>query len=498
MADAAPEAEAGQSGGTCFAMLLIIAACLLVRLPALGADPPAWLSWSRGLYTDEGFYSLDARHHALFGGWAPGDFHDRMVSPLLTAMQISAFSLVGATREAARSVSVICSLATLLLFRSALRMERGSRAAAAGLLFLGLVPIYALYNRLALQETPAAALLVASFWFASAAKDRSPERAAQICWFCSGALLACVVTVKSLGLIALPGLLAGSLAASRSEGRRRSGVAAMAGFICGIGLYAAVWWMPHHAELARMNRYYLTHQVVPHALSSVWLNARRFAVDTERGTLPFLVAAAPAPVWLCLKWFAGRRHGGIGKPSPAEIYAAVWLAAGLAAFALSSYAPSRYDVLILPPLCYLAAVRWSSSTPRGQWAAVALFLVSSGAWYGRYWTNMTHTEAAASKRMALMAAPGSLALGDMAPQICLGTGIKAAPWQYGLSNYVAPIETLHPDILVIGREPAWRGWWGRREPELVSPENYLGTIAIGTTSECITDLYRGHKENQAR
>jgi len=424
-----------------------------------------------------------------------------MVSPFLTAMQIGFFNLNGATRETARSVSVACSFVTLLLLWSATRMERGGRAAAAGLAFLGLVPLYALYNRLALQETPAAMLLAASFACASAASSRSAAscRKAEICWCLSGLFLAGVVTVKSLGLIALPGLAVASWVSSRSIKYHRSKGAAASGFIAGIALYAVGWWAPHHADLARMNNYYLTHQVLPHALSSIGLNVRRFAIDLDRGTLPSLAAVAPIPVLLCLGWFWDhRRPAAIKKALPAEIYAAVWLVTGLAAFAFSNYAPSRYDVLILPPLCYLAALRWSLLKRQTQWISVALFLVSSGIWYGRYWTKMTFTEVAASDQMALKAAGGSLALGDMAPQICLGTSIKAAPWQYGLSNYQAPMERLQPDILVIGRQPAWRSWWALNEPELIRPENYLGSIAIGTTLECITDLYRGHPKNKAR
>ena len=141
---------------------LLLLACLIVRLVALDADPPPWLSWSTGLYTDEGFYTLDARHEALFGTWAPGDFHDRLLSPLLSLLQQVVFALGGVGLAPARLLSVGFGLLTVCVFWLGLRRAWGARAADFGALFLGLAPPFALYNRLALQETPTV------FWLALA------------------------------------------------------------------------------------------------------------------------------------------------------------------------------------------------------------------------------------------------------------------------------------------------------------------------------------------
>ena len=123
---------------------------------------PSWLSWSAGLYTDEGFYSLDARHLVLFHHAAPGNFHDNLLSPGLSAVQQVIFGVFGPSDLCARALSVTLSLATIVLLWLALRRSCSEEAADIGACFLGLSPAVVFYNRMALQETPAALFLVAS------------------------------------------------------------------------------------------------------------------------------------------------------------------------------------------------------------------------------------------------------------------------------------------------------------------------------------------------
>ena len=76
------------------------------------------------------------------------------------------------------------------------------------------------------------------------------------------------------------------------------------------------------------------------------------------------------------------------RPAPPELGAGgrslsstLWLLCGLAFCLLSSYAPSRYYVLFLPPLAGLAALGMAKLRPSWQVAAAGLFLVTSGLWY---------------------------------------------------------------------------------------------------------------------
>ena len=175
--------------------------CLLVRLAALDADPPPWLSWSTGLYTDEGYYTLDARHEVLFGTPAPGNFHDRLLSPLLSFLQQGMFDVFGAGLHEARLLSVGFGLLTVWVFWLALRRAYHARTADFGALFLGLAPPFALYNRLALQETPTVFWLVLAFalWVYGGRLGRG----------LAGVSLGLAIVFKALAIVALPALLAG-------------------------------------------------------------------------------------------------------------------------------------------------------------------------------------------------------------------------------------------------------------------------------------------------
>ncbi len=181
---------------------LLLLACLLVRLVALDADPPAWLSWSTGLYTDEGFYTLDARHEALFGTWAPGNFHDRLLSPLLSVLQQGVFAAFGVGIVQARLLSIVFGLLTVAVLWLGLRRAFGVNTADYGALFLGLAPPFALYNRTALQETPTVFWLVLAFtlWVHGA---RRP-----VLYVLAGVSMAVAVVFKGLALLAVSGILA--------------------------------------------------------------------------------------------------------------------------------------------------------------------------------------------------------------------------------------------------------------------------------------------------
>ena len=472
--------------------------CVLVRLAALDADPPPWLSWSTGLYTDEGYYTLDARHEVLFGTPAPGNFHDRLLSPLLSIMQQGVFDIFGAGLHEARLLSVCFGLLTVWVFWLALRRAYDSRTADVGALFLGLAPPFALYNRLALQEMPTVFWLVLGFaLWAYGAK------------WAAGAMVGIAIVFKGLAIVALPALLVGGSPASKTGEARRgqegaaspSGQSARSGVnsaplglssltppLLGAGgtllLYFALWYAPHHAELARMATFYRVHQMQPHSAVSLWLNIKRGLVGGERGVVPFLLALTPVPCllagWACVK----RRTWTV-----ADRYLAVWLACGLLFCLLSSYAPSRYYVLFLPPLAGLAAREAAGWKRPGQIAAAALFLLTSGVWYGHAWTEQTHTRQEASQELARLLPPESVVIGEFAPALCLDTAFAAAPVQPGLSNDEHPVERLHAAAVAVTRTLFWQQWWSARYPGIIQPSHKLATFTLGCTRHYVVDIY---------
>ena len=452
-------------------VLLILVA---VRVVALGADPPPWLSWSGGLYTDEGFYTLDARHAALWGTWARGDFHDRLLSPPLSALQQGVFYAFGAGLVQARSISVVFGLLTLGVFGWGMRAAGGPRAALWTVGLLGLAPPFVLYNRLALQETPAAFWLCLAFalW---ARGGRAPSGTAMTL---AGAAAGLALTIKGLAIIALPALLWGGVQ------KGRIGRSVWVGLALVLAAYGLLWYLPHHAELARMGRYYGRHQFTPHSLRSVWLNVRRGLLGDRmgimRGVVPYLLVMMPVP---CLLAALGARS----RALPERVLT-LWLAGGLAFCLLLSYAPDRYYVLFLPPLAGLAGCALASMSVKRQWAWGSAFAITSALWLGTAWQGRTYTERDTATALAKQLPPGSVVIGDVAPALCLGTGLDAAPVQPGLSNTVRPVETLGADYAAIMRAPVYTHWWTARYPQLVQPARRVAALRVG--NKRIVDVYR--------
>ena len=470
--------------GEGFLRLFAVVCILAVRLVALTADPPSWLSWSTGIGTDEGFYTLDARHEALFGTWAPGDFHDRLLSPLLSLLQQGVFACFGPSLLAARLISVAFSLLTLTVFWLGLRRLWGPKCADFGTLFLGLAPPFVFYNRLALQETPTVFWLVLScmLWAYGGASEHPTRRA--LLDALAGTAFALGVIFKPLALLALPAFaVAWSFPRPAGErtGRWRPGFGFLT-FAALLALYGLLWYAPHHAELARMATFYRVHQMQPHSWGSVGQNLRRGLIGGERGVLPFLLALMPVPCLLA-GWGIRRKWDG------ATTALTLWLLCGLGFCLLSSYAPSRYYVLFLPPLAALAGLGVSRLRPGAPAAAGVLFLVTSGLWSVQAWTQRTDARADAARRLSRMVAPGRVIVGEFAPALCLDTRIVGVPVQPGLSNDDHPVERLHADDVAVTRAPVWEHWWQSRYPQLVQPTHRIATLALGGSRHYLVDIY---------
>ncbi len=446
--------------------LLALAVLVAVRLVALNADPPPWLSWSTGTWTDEGFYTLDARHEALFGRLAPGDFHDRLLSPLLSLLQQGVFAMFGPCLLAARLLSVTFGLLTVGSFWFGLRRAADTRTADAGALFLALSPPFVFYNRLALQETPTVFWLTLAFALWACGQRKWPL-------VLSGIAFGVAVIFKPLAFLALPAFV--------WLWRKSYPAPAIFGAVGTLLLYGLLWYVPHHAELGRMATFYRVHQMQPRSWLSLWLNVRRGFIGGERGVFPYLLEMLPVPVLLA-GW-------GMRRRDTVSVFLTLWLGAALAFCLLSSYAPSRYDVLFLPALAGLAARGVVSLPRRLGLAALTVFLLVSSLWYGQAWTSRTYARRDAAQTLTRLLPPGSVVIGEFAPALCLDTPFAAAPVQPGLSNDDRPIETLHATDVAVTRTPFWEHWWRARYPDVVQPSHRVATFVLGGTRHYIVDVY---------
>ena len=489
------------SGLTCCRWAFLLA-CLVFRLIAMDSDPPPWLSWSTGLYTDEGFYTLDARHVVLFGTLAPGTFHDRLLSPLLSMLQEGVFTVFGVGILQARLLSVGFGMLTLVVFWVGLRRAYGVKVADAGAFFLGLAPPFLLYNRTALQETPTVFWLVLAFTLWTFGTTQNERRKA-LFYALAGSSVGAAVIFKSLAGLAIPVLFAGvekkahkALLEAGVDGRAGASPAptgfclasqnwGAGAFLLVLALYVGVWYIPHHAELSRMTTYYRVHQIQPHSWVGLWLNIRRGLVKGELGVVPYLLATLPVPCLLA-GWGVLRRR----EWSGADRFLAYWLAGGLLFCLLSSYAPSRYYVLFLPALMGLAARQLGVLKRPGQIAAVCVFLVTSMLWLGAAWLERSFAQREARQELTRTLPIGSVVIGDFAPTLCLGTPFASTTVQPGLANDDHPVERLKAThVLVVRNAANWQTWWRGHYPDVMQPSHKLTSFEFGGSRHFIVDLY---------
>ena len=353
---------------------LLIVLLVFVRAAWLDSDAYARLSWSSALLTDEGFYLHNARNLVLFHHFRTDDFNNALIMPLLHFLQVAVFTVFGVGAVQARSISVVGSLLTLLVFFHALRRAFSPRVAWTGLLLLGLDPVFTLYNRLALMDTPACLPLVCAF-YAWVRSQEKPDRAGTKWLLVCGACLGLAYTVRGLAAVIVPVPLVLLLLPVLRQWRERkqspnfsSLLTFLAGLAVVLGVYFFAWYLPHHQELAAVNAYYLHHQLIPRNSHVLLTNIQTALVSWHRGVVPFLLKHSPV---LFLLGGAEIAANFVATANTSEqeqrietqnsaYYLAGWFLILLIFVSTVDYAPSRYYVLFYPALAALAALQLES------------------------------------------------------------------------------------------------------------------------------------------
>ncbi len=349
-------------------ILAVFALMAALRMVALSSDAYTRLDWSAGILTDEGFYSHNARNVTVLGHARTDDFNNMLVSPVLHYLQVGVFRLFGSGVVPLRMISVVCSLLALLLLWAALRPIFGRGVALAAICVLGFDHMALLQHRLGLMDTPASLPVVLALWTFSKALQADGAALRRWLWLVGGALGFAFV-VRSLCAYLAPVPLIALWFWSRPSAGSEGGVGSdrlpwrhvLLPFAGVLALYGVLWWLPHRAELATMNRYYLFHQILPGSLAHLWWNVYHAVLGDFRGVAPYLFRHSPAVFTLALAWLAGlvlgvRPFGEDRRQVALAAYLVAWLLCGWALLAVIGYSPSRYYVTTYPALAALAAL----------------------------------------------------------------------------------------------------------------------------------------------
>jgi 4-amino-4-deoxy-L-arabinose transferase-like glycosyltransferase len=492
---------------------LVFAIAALLRVAALSSDAYDRLDWSAALLTDEGFYIHNARNFVLFGHARTDDFNNMLLAPILHAGQVAVFTVFGVGVVQARSVSVICSLLTLLLLWAALRRSAGEKVALTAVLFLALDHTNLLYNRLALMDTPATLPAVAAFYaFVRGTESRPEDGSASLIsqqagWYLlCGLMLGLTVTNRMLAAYLLP---VPFLALVCSGKARRGMFAVGTGLLIVIAVYIVTWYFPHRAELTAMSAYYRTNQVQPHSLLHLAANFRQAVVGDFRGISPYLFRHTPVVYLLALGSLIGvagaRLTRRTRERTPVEplhtkeegssaplAYLAAWLVFGWVMLAAISYSPSRYYVTMYPAMASLAAIavwRLPSWIDRGAAAPLPTKL-SVAALFG---FGMFHAVLAIVHYRGVLPRPvGTLIF------IILAVAVAAAVllgWNEGMSRLRPYSSRLVPATLVLwlGLNGSWMlDWVSRLDYSQIRLSHWLGnnlpagSVLIGDVAPGVT------------
>jgi len=128
-----------------------------MRILFINADAPQDLSISAAIFTDEGFKTFAARNFHFFGDWrwSPVDEYGNWFSqsPLGTLSYVLVFHLFGVSFASIRGLSVLYSIATMILFYFFVNRNYDRKTAFIALLLYGLNFFNAMSGRLGFFET---------------------------------------------------------------------------------------------------------------------------------------------------------------------------------------------------------------------------------------------------------------------------------------------------------------------------------------------------------
>lgn len=475
-------------------LLLVCLAALLLRLLFLHADPATTLTWSGAPFTDEGLYSHAARNRVLFGVWRTNEWDNRLVSPLWNALAFVVFRLFGVGFVQLRLLSVLFAVAALPLLWDALRRDIGARWATACAALWAFDACWFQYSRLGLIEPSMVAWLVAALWCwrRGLARTQVREDAGTrvnenvpvhrhtfrfayplACGICVGI----AVVWKSLAIVFVPVPLI-ALVLLSFNGKRWFAIAYLAGLAAVLGVYAIGWYLPNAAEIMAYNRFYAADRV-PASLADAGRVLIRNTGSRE------LWAQTPIVLGVALIGLLRAVPIAFRRPLPPTIALCVaWLLCG-SALLLLPYSPSRYYLLLLPPLFVLAvwAVAGDRSHPplfRSR-ALPLVFVIACVAWNGwwyAWWASDLRTTLRDGGRIVQAYVPdGELVLGVHACGLSLAHDQPCAPPFAGLVNDDRPVERLGARYAVVERSPD--DFMRRFYPDLLRRSTPLETFDVG-------------------
>ncbi len=193
---------------------LIILCAIALRVLHIDADTPSGLSWSAGLYVDEGYKTLSPRNLSLFDKthWHPADTYPGWMdySPLTQWPVYAVFKSFGTSITAARSVPIIYFSLLALVISYFLRRRYSTNLFYVGLILFLVDASLFTFSRVALFEIPMSFFLYGLILPLSLLRENKQPTLLPILWLTiGGVLIGNLIKLSALVYIA-PALIAAS------------------------------------------------------------------------------------------------------------------------------------------------------------------------------------------------------------------------------------------------------------------------------------------------
>lgn len=359
-------------------MVIVMGLGIFMRLAFLSADPPFDLSWSQDVNTDPGQYTSFARSKVLWGEWDPFGipFLVLWLNSAYTLISFFFFKLLGVGRWQANLMVGSLSSLTLIFFYLAIKRGVNRKTALLATFFLGINYILVMYSRNTFAEVPVIFLIVLGIYLLVLGLKRG--------WFLifSGACFAVSIFFgKMLAMFMLPvclGVIVLSALDEFSANHRRIKFSPILFFAAGFLSVWFIWYFAIYSPSAENVSEFVSAMSVgmygaPQALGSISdfvyslfsfgevtrvLVSERYSLGTDLfHRMPFVfILSLLFLLGLFFKIFKVKNiFKNLISCSKLELFFGLWLIVGILALMPWNYRPLRYQILIIPPMCALAA-----------------------------------------------------------------------------------------------------------------------------------------------
>ena len=358
--------------------VMIIGLGVFLRCFCLSADPPLNLSWSQDLNTDPDQYTSFARSKALWGSW--NLFGRNLIlclNSVLTLISFFFFKLLGVGRWQANLVAASLSSLTLIFFYLAIKKGKDEKTALLATFFLGVNYLVVMYGRSTFAEVPVLFFVVLGIYLFILGLERG-----RFLIFSGACFASAIFFGKILALFMLPvclGMLMLCAVDEFSPDKRKIKFLPIFLFAVGFLVVMVPWFLIIYYPSAKNISGWVYSMSVGlhgsprgfHSLSDfiyslfsfgeashVFASIKRYSEGTDLFfRMPFVFVLSLLFLFgLFSKIFRVKNIlKNLQSCSRLELFWRLWLVVGVLALMPWNYRPLRYQILLIPPMCALAA-----------------------------------------------------------------------------------------------------------------------------------------------